>query len=127
MQSYFAPPPSTRQTAAHPAHEAEVLQLGESLRERAHQAQRALLAINGVPFAAGIVLSSFTKVPAIPVHGRLTLGLTWGVLQIGLFVATTWLYEARCTGSCDPLEHSLDSRIAGAEQSGAHPGDGFGW
>ncbi|MFE0511950.1 hypothetical protein [Streptomyces sp. NPDC058964] len=113
--------------AARHGREAELLQRAESLRERAHQAQRALLAVNGVPFAAGIVLSSFTDVPSIPVQGRLTLGLVWGVLQIGLFVTTACLYEVRCTRSCDALEHSLASDIADAGRQDARPSDGFEW
>lgn len=126
MHLYFAPPPPDPQPTPHHAREAQLLHRSESLRKRAHRAQRAFLAVNAVPLAAGIVLHSFTDVPAIPVYGRLTLGLLWGILQSGLFVATAWWYEARCTRSCDPIEHSLVSDILRAEQSGARPVNGFG-
>ncbi|MGW7823589.1 hypothetical protein ACWGLF_36940 [Streptomyces puniciscabiei] len=126
MHSHPAAAPVPGPSAYHEP-EAELLQCAESLRERTHQAQRALLAVNGVPFAAGILLSSFTDVPSVPVHGRLTLGLVWGVLQIGLFVTTACFYEARCTRSCDPLEHSLTCSIARAGQQGAHPDEAVEW
>ncbi|MFG1667782.1 hypothetical protein [Streptomyces sp. Y7] len=48
-----------------------------------------------MPLAAGIVLSTFTDIPAVSVSGNLTLGILWSVLQCGLFVATAWAYEAR--------------------------------
>ena len=44
---------------------------------------------------------------AVSVHGHLTLGLVWGILQCGLFVASAWWYETQSTRSGDPLEESL--------------------
>lgn len=58
-------------------------------------ADRAYIVVNAVPLAAGIVLSTFTDIPAVSVSGNLTLGILWSVLQCGLFVATAWAYEAR--------------------------------
>ncbi|MEU5060152.1 MULTISPECIES: hypothetical protein [unclassified Streptomyces] len=44
----------------------------------------------------------FTDIPAVPVHGHLTLGLVWGILQCVLFVATAWWHETRSTRLCGP-------------------------
>jgi sulfite exporter TauE/SafE len=93
-----APPPSG---------EALRHQLAEALGETTHRAQRAFVVVNAVPFMTGIMLSCFTDVPAVSVHGHLTLGLVWGILQCGLFVASAWWYETRSTRSGDPLEESL--------------------
>lgn len=57
--------------------------------------ERTYIAVNVVPLSAGIVLSSFTDVPAVSLYGNLTLGIVWSVLQCGLFVATAWAYEIR--------------------------------
>ncbi|MEU9171569.1 hypothetical protein AB0D34_27845 [Streptomyces sp. NPDC048420] len=73
--------------------------------------QRAFLVVNAVPFAVGSVLSCFTDVPAVPVHGNFTLGMAWGLVQCGLFVATAWLYENRSTRSSDPIEQSLTGML----------------
>ncbi|MEV6013512.1 hypothetical protein AB0M29_43035 [Streptomyces sp. NPDC051976] len=83
----------------------------DDLLETAHRAQRAFLVVNGVPLAVGSLLSCFTDVPAVPVHGELTLGLVWGFLQSGLFVTTAWLYEHRSRRSSDPIEQSLTSGL----------------
>ncbi|MFD0440950.1 hypothetical protein [Streptomyces chartreusis] len=90
----------------------------ESLRETDHRAQRSFLVVNGVPFAIGAVLSCFTDVPGVAVHGDLTLGLIWGILQCALFVASAWWFEVRSTRTSDPIERSLASdapRTGGAQ------------
>jgi hypothetical protein len=79
----------------------------EDLSDTTHRAQRAFVVVNAVPFTTGILLSCFTDVPAVSVYGHLTLGLVWGILQCGLFVASAWWYETQATRSGDPLEESL--------------------
>lgn len=93
--------------ASPPSGEALRHQRTENLSDTTHRAQRAFVVVNAVPFMTGILLSCFTDVPAVSVHGHLTLGLVWGILQCGLLVASTWLYETRSTRSGDPLEESL--------------------
>ena len=78
----------------------------DRFRRTAHRAQRAFLVVNGVPFALASVLSCFTNIPAVSVHGELTLGVVWGILQCVTFVTTAWLFEMRCTRSSDPIEES---------------------
>lgn len=77
-----------------------------------------------MPFTIGSLLSCFTDVPAVPVHGELTLGMVWGLLQCPLFVATAWLYEHRSRRSSDPIERSLTSRVLHTEMSDAAPVNG---
>ncbi|WP_225804454.1 hypothetical protein [Streptomyces sp. NK15101] len=83
-------------------------------RRAVHRAQRTFLAVNAVPFAVGVVLSCTAGLAAAPVHGRLTLGLVWGVLQLGVFAGSVWWYENQVTRVCDPLEQSLVSEAPGA-------------
>ncbi|NBE50176.1 hypothetical protein [Streptomyces boluensis] len=52
--------------------------------------------MNGAPLAVGIVLSCSTEATGVDVVGRLTLGVVWGVLQLGVFLASVWWYEDRC-------------------------------
>ncbi|KUO07224.1 hypothetical protein AQJ58_36415 [Streptomyces sp. DSM 15324] len=117
------PPTPPGPPAPHPAAAAEQQQLN-SLRESTHRAQRAFLTVNAVPFTIGTVLSCFTGVPAVRVHGVLTLGMVWGILQCGLFVATAWLHEARSTRLSDPIEQSLTSGAVHTAASGAAPVNG---
>lgn len=126
MHSHFPPTPPGRPPTQHLSFDAlqRQLQRSESLREAVHRAQRSFLVVNAVPLAAGIVLSSFTDIPAEPVYGQLTLGVVWGILQLGLFVATAWLHETRSTRLCDPIEQSLTSGMPQAETSGASPVNG---
>ncbi|GAA1138371.1 hypothetical protein [Streptomyces javensis] len=63
-----------------------------------------------------------TAVPAVHVYGHITLGLVWGILQCGLFVATVWVYETRCT-ACDPVERPRTSDVPQAGAPGAPPVD----
>ncbi|WP_158718917.1 hypothetical protein [Streptomyces globisporus] len=79
-----------------------------------HRAQRVFLAVNAAPFAVGVVLSCTAELAAAPVYGRLTLGLLWGVLQLGVFAGSVWWYENQATHVCDPLEQSLMSEAPGA-------------
>ncbi|WP_405864014.1 MULTISPECIES: DUF485 domain-containing protein [unclassified Streptomyces] len=97
----------------------------DTLRETERRTQRAFLVVNAVPFTVGSVLSCFTDVPAVRVYGELTLGLVWGILQCGLFVATAWLYESRSTRSSDPIEQSLTSDVHHDETSGVATVNGF--
>ena len=107
MHPHVPPTPFGGPPAARPPLAATQRQRLDGLRESAHRAQRAFLVVNAVPFALGSVLSCFTDVPAVPVHGNFTLGMAWGILQCGLFVVTAWLYEIRSTRSSDPIEHSV--------------------
>ncbi|POX47537.1 hypothetical protein C3489_29300 [Streptomyces sp. Ru71] len=81
-----------------------------------HRAQRRFLAVNAVPLAVGVVLSCAAGLAAAPVYGRSTLGIVWGILQLGVFVGSVWWYEDHSTRVCDPLEQSLTSGmpLAGA-------------
>ncbi|MEV5850432.1 hypothetical protein AB0M32_51620 [Streptomyces sp. NPDC051985] len=114
---YPSTPPS-RPPTPHPTRDAAQSRAIETLRETDHRAQRAFLVVNGVPFAIGAVLSCFTDVPGVAVHGKLTLGLVWGTLQCALFVASAWWLEVRSTRTSDPVERSLASdalRTGGAQ------------
>ncbi|MFB7755145.1 hypothetical protein ACFC18_36935 [Streptomyces sp. NPDC056121] len=117
MHSYFAPkPPDEPVTDVPPQH-------AEMLRRAVHRAQRVFLAVNAVPLAAGIVLSCTAGLATVPVRGRLTLGITWGILQLGVFLGSTWWYENRSTRVCDPLEQSLASGMPPTRAPGASPAD----
>ncbi|MFG2730319.1 DUF485 domain-containing protein [Streptomyces canus] len=107
MHPRFTPAPPNRPPAPPPSYDALRKQRAEALRAATHRAQRSFLVVNAIPFVTGIVLSCFTDVPAASVHGHLTLGLVWGVLQCVLFVASAWRYETRSTRSGDPIEESL--------------------
>ncbi|MER6961886.1 hypothetical protein [Streptomyces sp. NPDC000618] len=124
MHPHLPPTPPGRPPTPRPPLAATQLQRLDRLRESAHQSQRAFLVVNAVPFTVGSVLSCFTDVPAVPVHGEFTLGMVWGILQCGLFVATAWLYENRSTRSSDPFEQSLTSGLLRTEMSGAAPVSG---
>ncbi|MFF3380476.1 hypothetical protein ACFYXF_46950 [Streptomyces sp. NPDC002680] len=100
MHPHFSPAPP-------PSGEALQHHLAKALSETTHRSQRAFVVVNAVPFMTGIVLSCFTDVPAVSVHGQLTLGLVWGILQCGLFVASAWWYERQSTRSDDLFEESL--------------------
>ncbi|MFD5124113.1 hypothetical protein [Streptomyces sp. NPDC058385] len=42
----------------------------------------------------------------VTIYGRLTLGIVWGLVQLTLFIASTWRHENESTRLCDPLEQS---------------------
>ncbi|MFI8997387.1 hypothetical protein [Streptomyces sp. NPDC053542] len=88
-----------------------------------HRAQRVFLAVNAVPLAVGIVLSCAAELAAVPVYGQLTLGLAWGILQLGVFAGSVWWYESQATRVCDPLERSLASGAPVTGASGVSPAD----
>ncbi|WP_424857891.1 hypothetical protein [Streptomyces sp. SAI-170] len=87
------------------------------------RAQRVFLAVNAMPLAVGILLSCAAEAAAAPVYGRLTLGLVWGILQLGVFVASAWWYEVRSTRACDRLEQSSDPGVPLTGALGASPAD----
>lgn len=118
MHPVFPSPSPDRPPAPDPSLDALRLRHGERFRETTRRARRAFVAANTVPLAVGIALSLLTSVPAVHVYGHITFGLVWGVLQCGLFVATVWVYEARCT-ACDPVERARTSGMPQAETSGA--------
>ncbi|WP_196218246.1 DUF485 domain-containing protein [Streptomyces blattellae] len=120
MHPHFPPTPPGHPAAPDIAHETVQLQRIDRFREATQRAQRAFILVNAIPFVAGVLLSSFTDVPAVHVYGQLNLGLVWGILQCGLFLVTAWLYENRSARTCDPLEQSLVSGEFPAE--GPRPG-----
>ncbi|MEU2927159.1 hypothetical protein ABZ636_19230 [Streptomyces sp. NPDC007251] len=75
----------------------------EIRRIAARRTQRVFVIANAVPLAASTMVFPFTDIPAVPVLGHLTLGVVWGILQCGLFMATAWWHEARSTRLCDSL------------------------
>ncbi|MFC6064026.1 hypothetical protein [Streptomyces ochraceiscleroticus] len=113
MRSYFVPkPPDESVTDVRP-------QRADLHRHAVHRAQRVFLALNAVPFAVGVVLSCAAELAAAPVYGRLTLGLGWGVLQLGVFAGSVWWYENRATRVCDPLERPPTPGASGASPADA--------
>lgn len=124
MPSHFPPTPVGRPQAPHPTHVAARPSRLDRLRETEHRVQRAFFVANAVPFAIGITLSCFTDVPAVQVHGKLNLGIVWGLLQCALFVTTAWLYEKRSARSSDPIAESLTSGAPNAEMSDAASANG---
>ncbi|MEU3844049.1 DUF485 domain-containing protein [Streptomyces sp. NPDC028635] len=79
--------------------------------------------MNAIPMAVGVALSCASGFAALPVYGRLTLGIVWGVLQLGVFVGSVWWYEHHATRVCDPLEQSLASGVPLTGAPGASPAD----
>ncbi len=75
-----------------------------ALRRAVHRTQSVFLAVNAVPFAAGLLLFPFTAVASVRVAGNLTLCMAWGIAQCGLFAASAWWYENRSAHICDPPE-----------------------
>ncbi|WP_344317488.1 hypothetical protein [Streptomyces javensis] len=122
VRPVFSSPSPDHPPAPDPSLDALRLQHGESLRGTTRRARRALVAANAVPLVVGIALSLLTAVPAVHVYGHITLGLVWGILQCGLFVATVWVYETRCT-ACDPVERPRTSDVPQAGAPGAPPVD----
>lgn len=127
MHSLFSPNPPGRPSAPLPPHHDGPSHHLNRLRETAHRLQRDFLVVNGIPFAVGITLSCFTDVPAVQVHGKLTLGLMWGVLQCALFIASAWLYEIRSARSTDPLEQALTSDAPPTDVSDVTSANGSRW
>lgn len=66
--------------------------------------RRKFLAVNAVPLGIGVALSCSTGLTAIQVYGRLTLGVVWAALQLGVFLSSVWWYESRVTRWRDPDE-----------------------
>ncbi|MGX6751449.1 hypothetical protein ACM562_29725 [Streptomyces xantholiticus] len=91
-------------------------------RHAVHRAQLVFLALNAVPFAVGVVLSCAAELAEAPVYGRLTLGLGWGILQLGVFAGSVWWYENRAMRVCDHLERHLMSEASGVPLRPTSPG-----
>ncbi len=122
MRPVFSSPSPDHPPAPDPSLDALRPRHGESLRGTTRRARRAFVAANAVPLVVGIALSLLTALPAVHVYGHIPLGLVWGVLQCGLFVATVWVYETRCT-ACEPVERPRASDVPQAEAPGAPPVD----
>ncbi|QES09778.1 hypothetical protein DEJ44_31865 [Streptomyces venezuelae] len=72
--------------------------------DAARRVRRTFLVVNAVPLVTGVVLSCSPTLSGAHVHGRLTLGLMGGFLQLGVFLAAVGWYEARSTRLCYPAE-----------------------
>ncbi|PVC76138.1 hypothetical protein DBP18_05165 [Streptomyces sp. CS081A] len=83
--------------------------------------RRTFLTVNAAPLATGVVLSCSTSLSGVHVYGRLTLGLVWGTLQLGVFLAAVGWYEARSTRMCDPGDQDLPSGRPAARPAGGPP------
>ncbi|GHB32562.1 hypothetical protein GCM10010377_23710 [Streptomyces viridiviolaceus] len=77
---------------------------GDDPGRAAQHVRRRFLVVNAVPLAIGVVLSCSTALCGATVYGRLTLGVVWGVLQLGVLLGSVWWYEARSARLCDPVE-----------------------
>ncbi|CAL9370511.1 hypothetical protein SUDANB105_00851 [Streptomyces sp. enrichment culture] len=111
MRSYFVPkPPGEPVTDVRP-------QRVDLHRRAVRRAQLVFLALNAVPFALGVVLSCAAELAAAPVYGRFTLGLGWGILQLGVFAGSVWWYENRGMRVCDLLERPLVSGASSASSA----------
>ncbi|MEU6878478.1 hypothetical protein [Streptomyces sp. NPDC046712] len=71
---------------------------------------RTFLGVNAVPLGIGVALSCSTALTGLHVYGRLTLGVVWCLLQLGVFLGSAWWYENRSTRPCDPGERSPASQ-----------------
>ncbi|MFE5483941.1 hypothetical protein [Streptomyces sp. NPDC056527] len=89
--------------------------------------RRTFLAVNAVPLAIGLVLSCATALGGVAVYGRLSLGLVWGFLQLGLFVASAWWFEDRSTRLSGSDERPLPSGPPAAGGSTASRASEAGW
>jgi len=67
----------------------------------AARGRRAFIAVNALLLAVGVLLSCSATIGAVPVYGRLTLGIGWAILQLAAFVASTWWYESRARAQSD--------------------------
>ncbi|WP_030691080.1 hypothetical protein [Streptomyces globisporus] len=90
VPSSFIPPPPGHTPEPHPSPTALV-------RER--DAQWTFLVANALPLAVGILLSWSSSLSGVRVYGHLTLGIAWGLLQLGIFMVTAWRYEDRAAGT----------------------------
>ncbi|MFF0559339.1 hypothetical protein [Streptomyces sp. NPDC004266] len=90
MPSSFTPPPPGHTPEPHPS---------PTVLVREREAQRAFLVANAVPLAIGILLSWSSSLSGARLYGHLTLGIAWGLLQLGVFVATAWRYDGHAAGT----------------------------
>jgi len=72
-----------------------------STQNPAARSRRAFCTVNALPLAASVLLSCSATIGGVAVYGRLTLGIGWAVLQLALFVASTWWYESRARTRSD--------------------------
>jgi hypothetical protein len=68
---------------------------GDDSDDTTRHVRRAFLVVNAVPLAIGVVLSCSTALSGTHVYGRLTLGVVWSVLQLGVFLVSVWWHETR--------------------------------
>lgn len=81
--------------------------------------RRTFLVVNAAPLFVGVILSCSTVLSGAHVCGRLTLGLVWGVLQLGVFLAAVGWYEGRSTRLCDSAERAPRSDMSPVGPAGA--------
>ncbi|SEB82743.1 hypothetical protein SAMN05428939_0830 [Streptomyces sp. TLI_105] len=89
--------------------------------------RRVFLVVNAAPLALGVVLSCAPVIAGVTVYGRLTLGVAWVTLQLGLFLLSTWWYEDRSTRLCDGVEEGVADRLPSAGTAGAPFSRQSGW
>ncbi|MFC9399238.1 hypothetical protein ACFTWS_39960 [Streptomyces sp. NPDC057027] len=77
---------------------------GGGHRRTLHDALRTYLVLNGTSLVIGVVMSCSTRIAEVRVNARLTLGIMWGLLQLTLFMTTTWWYERQATRLPGPLD-----------------------
>ncbi|MGW8363341.1 hypothetical protein ACWGK1_22550 [Streptomyces wedmorensis] len=86
--------------------------------------RKTFLVVNAVPLAVGILVSCATALAEITVYGRVTLGVVWGLLQLGVFLGSVWWYESRTTSRCD---HADGPPPSGPPRSAADASLRAGW
>ncbi|MCT7352820.1 hypothetical protein N4P33_11655 [Streptomyces sp. 15-116A] len=94
---------------------------GDDPDDAVRHVQRAFLVVNGVPLVIGVVLSCSTAVSGVEVYGRLTLGVVWSVLQLGVFLVSAWWHENRSARLCEGIERPS------AQTAGGSPAPERGW
>ncbi|MFC8822553.1 hypothetical protein [Streptomyces rochei] len=67
-----------------------------------------------MPLAIGVVLSCSTRLSGADMHGRLTLGVVWSVLQLGVFLVSVWWYERRSARLSDYVDRSPAGAAGGS-------------
>lgn len=88
--------------------------------------RRTFLVVNAAPLVVGVALSCSTTLSGAHVYGRLTFGLVWGVLQLGVFLAAVGWYERRSTRLCDSAGQPLKSDVSPVEPTSASSAREFG-
>lgn len=100
---------------------------GASPDEIGRRVRRTFLTVNAVPLAIGVVLSCSTALTGTRVYGRLTLGVVWGAVQLGVFLVSVWWYEARSVRPDAPAERFFAPENPPTGNAGTSPARERGW